>query len=104
MTRTVANDDSAEVSDVWSAELQDELLVSVIEMLVAKYLIVSFVPIASNSFRDVYVTKRITEVVNDEQFVNAFASSDLDLADFADVEFKASAILVFTFVTFSVAW
>ena len=50
------------------------------------------------------MTKRITEVVKDEQFVNPFASSDLDLADFADVEFKASAILVFTFVTFSVAW
>ena len=51
------------------------------------------------------MTKRITEVVKDEQFVNAFASaSDLDLADFADADFKASAILVFTFVTFSVAW
>ena len=32
------------------------------------------------------MTNRITEVVKDEQFVNAFASSDLDLADFADVE------------------
>jgi hypothetical protein len=50
LTRTVAKDDSAEVSDVWSSELQEVLLVSVIEMLVAKYLIVSLVPIASNSF------------------------------------------------------
>ena len=72
------------------------------EMLVANNLIVSFVPITSNSFSDVYVTNRATEVVRDEQLDNALASRFL-LVVFV-VVFKAAAILVFTLFTFSVAW
>ena len=96
-----ANDVSAELSEVFSDSLQEWLLVSVMEMLVAKYLIVTFVPITSNSFSDVYVTNRATEVVRDEQLDNALASRFLLVV--VDV-FKAAAILVFTLVTFSVAW
>ena len=70
-------------------------------MLVAKYLIVTFVPITSNSFSEVYVTNRATEVVSEEQLDKAFASRALLVPV---VEFKAEAILDFTLVTFSVAW
>ena len=75
------------------------------EMLVANNLIVSFVPITSNSFSDVYVTNRATEVVRDEQLDNALASRFLLVVVVVFVVvFKAAAILVFTLVTFSVAW
>ena len=75
------------------------------EMLVANNLIVSFVPITSNSFSDVYVTNRATEVVRDEQLDNALASRFLLVFVVVFVVvFKAAAILVFTLVTFSVAW
>ena len=75
------------------------------EMLVANNLIVSFVPITSNSFSDVYVTNRATEVVSEEQLDNAFASRFLlVVVVVVVVVFKAAAILVFTLVTFSVAW
>ena len=77
---------------------------SVIEMLVAKYLIVTFVPITSNSFSEVYVTNRATEVVSEEQLDKAFASRVLLLPVVFVVVFKAEAILDFTLVTFSVAW
>ena len=93
-----ANDVSAELSEVFSDSLQEWLLVSVMEMLVAKDLIVSFVPITSSSFSEVKVTKRATDVVSDEQLDNAFASR------FVVVVFKAEAIFDFTFVTFSEAW
>ena len=73
-------------------------------MVVAKYLIVLFVPITSNSFSEVYVTNRATEVVSDEQLDKAFASRDLLLPVVFVVVFKAEAILDFTLVTFSVAW
>ena len=69
------------------------------EMLVAKDLIVSFVPITSSSFSEVKVTKRETDVVSDEQLDNAFASRFVVV-----VVFKAEAIFDFTFVTFSEAW
>jgi len=72
------------------------------EMLVANNLIVSFVPITSNSFSDVYVTNRATEVVRDKQLDNALASRFLLVV--VVVVFKAEAILAFTLVTFSVAW
>jgi len=78
--------------------------VSVMEMLVAKYLIVSFVPITSNSFSDVYLTNRATEVVSEEQLDKPFASRVLLLPLLFVVVFKAEAILDFTLVTFSVAW
>ena len=94
-----ANDVSAELSEVFSDSLQEWLLVSVMEMLVAKDLIVSFVPITSSSFSEVKVTKRATDVVSDEQLGNAFDSRLLLV-----VVFKAEAIFDFTFVTFSVAW
>ena len=77
------------------------------EMLVANNLIVSFVPITSNSFSDVYVTNRATEVVRDKQLDNALASRFLlvvVVVVVVVVVFKAEAILAFTFVTFSVAW
>ena len=78
---------------------------SVMEMLVANNLIVSFVPITSNSFSDVYVTNRATEVVRDKQLDNALASRFLVVVVFVVVVvFKAEAILAFTLVTFSVAW
>ena len=79
---------------------------SVMEMLVAKYLIVTFVPITSNSFSEVYVTNRATEVVSEEQLDKAFASRVLLLpvVFVVVVVFKAEAILDFTLVTFSVAW
>ena len=72
------------------------------EMLVAKDLIVSFVPITSSSFSEVKVTKRATDVVSDEQLGNAFDSRLLLVV--VVVVFKAEAIFDFTFVTFSVAW
>ena len=77
---------------------------SVMEMLVAKHLIVSFVPITSNSFSDVYLTNRATEVVSEEQLDKAFASRVLLLPLLFVVVFKAEAIWDFTLVTFSVAW
>ena len=92
---------SAELSEVFSDSLQEWLLVSVMEMLVAKDLIVSFVPITSSSFSEVKVTKRATDVVSDEQLGNAF---DSRLLLVVVVVFKAEAIFDFTFVTFSVAW
>ena len=98
-----ANDVSAELSEVFSDSLQEWLLVSVMEMLVAKDLIVSFVPITSSSFSEVKVTKRATDVVSDEQLGNAF-DSRLLLVVVVVVVFKAEAIFDFTFVTFSVAW
>ena len=97
-----ANDVSAELSEVFSDSLQEWLLVSVMEMLVAKDLIVSFVPITSSSFSEVKVTKRATDVVSDEQLGNAFDSRLLLVV--VVVVFKAEAIFDFTFVTFSVAW
>ena len=72
------------------------------EMLVAKDLIVSFVPITSSSFSEVKVTKSATDVVSDEQLGNAFDSRLLLVV--VVVVFKAEAIFDFTFVTFSVAW
>ena len=100
-----ANDVSAELSEVFSDSLQEWLLVSVMEMLVAKDLIVSFVPITSSSFSEVKVTKRATDVVSDEQLVNAFDSRLLlVVVVVVVVVFKAEAIFDFTFVTFSVAW
>ena len=75
------------------------------EMLVANNLIVSFVPITSNSFSVVYVTNRATEVVSEEQLDNALASRFLLVVVVVFVVvFKAAAILVFTLFTFSVAW
>ena len=71
------------------------------EMLVAKDLIVSFVPITSSSFSEVKVTKRETDVVSDEQLDNAFAFRFVVVVV---VVFKAEAIFDFTFVTFSEAW
>ena len=71
------------------------------EMLVAKDLIVSFVPITSSSFSEVKVTKRATDVVSDEQLDNALASRSVVVVV---VVFKAEAIFDFTFVTFSEAW
>ena len=73
------------------------------EMLVAKDLIVSFVPITSSSFSEVKVTKRETDVVSDEQLDNAFASRFVVVVVVV-VVFKAEAIFDFTFVTFSEAW
>ena len=98
-----ANDVSAELSEDFSDSLQEWFLVSVMEMLVAKDLIVSFVPITSSSFSEVKVTKSATAVVSDEQLGNAF-DSRLLLVVFVVVVFKAEAIFDFTFVTFSVAW
>ena len=97
-----ANDVSAELSEVFSDSLQEWSLVSVMEMLVAKDLIVSFVPITSSSFSEVKVTKRATDVVSDEQLGNAFDSRLLLVV--VVVVFKAEAIFDFTFVTFSVTW
>ena len=74
------------------------------EMLVAKDLIVSFVPITSSSFSEVKVTKRATDVVSDEQLDNAFASRFVVVVVVVVVVFKAEAIFDFTFVTFSEAW
>ena len=99
-----ANDVSAELSEVFSDSLQEWLLVSVMEMLVAKDLIVSFVPITSSSFSEVKVTKRATDVVSDEQLDNAFASRFVVVVVVVVVVFKAEAIFDFTFVTFSEAW
>ena len=99
-----ANDVSAELSEVFSDSLQEWLLVSVMEMLVAKDLIVSFVPITSSSFSEVKVTKSATDVVSDEQLGNAFDSRLLLVVVVDVVVFKAEAIFDFTFVTFSVAW
>ena len=48
-----ANDVSAELSEDFSDSLQEWFLVSVMEILVAKDLIVSFVPITSSSFSEV---------------------------------------------------
>ena len=97
-----ANDVSAELSEDFSDSLQEWSLVSVMEMLVAKDLIVSFVPITSSSFSEVKVTKRATDVVSDEQLDNAFASRFVVVV--VVVVFKAEAIFDFTFVTFSEAW
>ena len=99
-----ANDVSAELSEDFSDSLQEWSLVSVMEMLVAKDLIVSFVPITSSSFSEVKVTKRATDVVSDEQLDNAFASRFVVVVVVVVVVFKAEAIFDFTFVTFSEAW
>ena len=98
-----ANDVSAELSEVFSDSLQEWLLVSVMEMLVAKDLIVSFVPITSSSFSEVKVTKRATDVVSDEQLDNALASRFVVVVVVV-VVFKAEAIFDFTFVSFSDVW
>ena len=95
-----ANDVSAELSEDFSDSLQEWSLVSVMEMLVAKDLIVSFVPITSSSFSEVKVTKRATDVVSDEQLDNAFASRFVVVV----AVFKAEAIFDFTFVSFSDVW
>ena len=72
------------------------------EMLVAKDLIVSFVPITSSSFSEVKVTKRATDVVSDEQLDNTLASRFVVVV--VVVVFKAEAIFDFTFVSFSDVW
>ena len=77
------------------------------EMLVAKYFIVSFVPMTSNSFSEVYVTNRATAIataVSGEQLDKAFASRNVLVPVVFVVVFKAEAILDFTLVTISVAW
>ena len=50
------------------------------------------------------MTNRATEIVSEEQSDKPFASSFLFVAVVFVVVFKAAAILVFTLLTFSVAW
>ena len=83
--------------------VQEVEVKEVVEMLVAKVLMVIFVPIVSSSTELEYVTKKATATVRDAQFSRAFPSSRLSLLLLLLV-FSASFIFELTFVSMSFDW